>query len=223
LAGQTTGFAAFAGGSPVDLAFSPAQGAFGDLLWVITDESVHGPSSLDANGQSAGILLFEEPSGIAFDPTGAFGGALFTFTPVGFAPSGPFGDGVYSLDDPQVHAVQIAPSLGAIPRRFGPGGPWGTDLYASTGWTLAPDGTETQFPFPFGEFDWMPGQGWGGDMFARCGSDAICRVKPDGTATLFATGASGQNLQVVSCGGFLWVLETGNCRRITASPGPPGP
>lgn len=144
------------------------------------------------------------------------------YSPVGFFPNGPFGEAVYSLSDPLSQAVQFAPSLRAFPRRFGPGGPWGTDLYASPGWVLAADGTATPFPFQFEEFDWMSGPGWDGDMFARCGADMICRVKADGTATVFATGVSG-GVQLVSCGGFLWLLETGNCQRVASMSTPPGP
>jgi hypothetical protein len=221
--GKTSKLANVVGDGPVELAFSPATGAFGNNLWYISEAAFHGPAAVDANGQGSDSVQFEEPYGFAFDPTGAFGGGLFAYTPYGYIfPIGPYGPGIYSLADPEAQPVLFATSPAAIPRRFGPGGTWGTDLYATSfspvaGWIIAPDGTATQFPFPFDEFDWMSGTGWEGDMFAICGANSICRVKPDGTSTVFATEVEG-GAQLVSCGGYLWVLKTANCQRIAVSP-----
>jgi len=141
---------------------------------------------------------------VTFDPTGAFGGFLYLSTAQGVERFDPTGD-----------ISPFAPVAGGS-LRFGPGGDWGSDLYVSSagGVRISPGGDVALLPGGFGDFDWGPGPGFGGDMFARCdaGSDQICRIHPDGSRSLWATGVTGP---FTFCGDELWTFSTSGCERVT--------
>jgi len=196
--------------TPTHLAFSPSGWPGGDLLFVnITNASIDPHTFVSVYlptyftvpfglfGGSAGAL--------AVDPSGDFGyGVLFE------ARTWPENEplGILRRD----LSGNITPfSMTSLVGRFGPGGDWGTDLYGGAG-TLDPAGNFTPFPVVFGRnFDWVSGPGFEGDMFAYCGND-ICRIKPDGTSTVFATNAPSGFL--TSCGGGLWIPVAGDCQVI---------
>ncbi len=111
----------------------------------------------------------------------------------------------------------FSPSTGPGEVKFGPGGAWGSDLYVAGGGIVDAAGNLSLFPYAFQEWDWLEGLGWDGDMFDLCGGGRICRVRPDGAASLFATDVTGHEL--VACGGHLWIMSAENCVRITARRG----
>lgn len=208
------------------MAFSPAGSAFGSLLWVSPGaEPFVGPAGFDPTGTGLLGLPFDMPRWMAFDHTGRFAFDLFIHSGFGVI-GGPNDSGVYRLDHPAGTPVleTVLTAQNAVPRKFGPGGAWGTDLYVKvygsggsppSVQTFAPDGTLSPTVIPSSEFDWAFGPLWNGDAFARCATDTICRVKPDGSVSVFAEGASGR---ILSCGGFLWVLREGACSRIESLP-----
>lgn len=140
-----------------------------------------------------------------FDTSGDFGHDAFTNVGTGIIRVTGFGS-----------FSSFAPAQGRGTMRFGPGGDWGTNLYVTGGEIVDPDGNPAYFPYGFTNWDWPAGAGWGGDLFDEDGSGNLWRVKPDGSATLFATGVPPGH--VLACGGRLWVMASENCLRIS----PPG-
>jgi len=122
-----------------------------------------------------------------------------------------YGGSVYRASGFASYAV-FANSPGNGEIEFGPGGAWGDDLYVAGGGVVDSAGTLTMFPHAFRDFDWPEGPGWDGDMMDLDGAGNIWRVHPDGTSSLFATGASGE---LVACGGHLWVMRAEACVRIS--------
>jgi len=101
-------------------------------------------------------------------------------------------------------------------RRFGPGGPWGTNLDPGGGVT-SPSGSVTPFPTTCDGFVRVSGPGFDGDMFGQVpGSPAtIDRVQPSGTRSLSATmrGAG----HIAACDGAPWIAAgKEGCHAITA-------
>lgn len=74
-------------------------------------------------------------------------------------------------------------------------------------------GNLSYFPYAFQNWDWPEGPLWNGDLFDEEASGDIWRVKPDGTASLFATGMPAGGL--LACGGHLWIMRSESCARIT--------
>lgn len=194
---------------PVSMAFSAPAGPFEDRLWV--NDVLMTPGMYGVNPPQGLTPLFTcaKPGAFTFDPTGSFGYEMYLRG----------SDGIYSLDVPACDPTLPPPTVlfattSASPLSFGPGGGWGTDLYATGGEIFAPNGSSTLFAFPFTEIAWGSGSRWNGDMFARqAGSSDIYRVQPDGTATLFATGFQGK---LIFCVGSLWIMQSGDCAKITA-------
>lgn len=121
------------------------------------------------------------------------------------------GGSVYRASGFAGYAV-FANSSGNGEIEFGPGGAWGDDLYVAGGGVVDSAGNLTMFPHSFRDFDWPEGPGWDGDMMDLDAAGNIWRVHPDGTASLFATGASGE---LVACGGHLWIMRAEACVRIS--------
>lgn len=197
---------------PSGLAFSPPGWPGGDRLFVtilqayfvdpITYVWAYSPPDVFTGTLSAPGAVGR----LAVDPSGDFGQDIFfdAYT---------WPDGVNLGIFRQTADGTTTPfsMVGGV-GRFGPGGVWGTGLYDS-GSILHPDASLTSFPVDFGRnFDWVPGPGFDGDMFSLCGSD-ICRIRPDGTSSVFATGRSGGYL--TSCGGALWIPGNNGCDVIS--------
>jgi len=194
------------------LAFSPRGSAFGDLLAGSRAYFVSPPPlriyfvySYDPNGSlRIGVSVPYPVFSVAFAPQGDFGGDLFLSTAQGVQRADPAGD------------VSPFAQVTGGSLRFGPGGDWGSDLYVSSagGVRISPAGAVSIFPGGFGDFDWASGPGFGGDMFARCdaGSDQLCRIHPDGSRALWATGVNGP---FAFCGEALWTFSASGCERIT--------
>jgi len=163
-----------------------------------------------STGGSFGSAIYVADYGIndIYRATGCVPSTLFATLPgpgsIAFPPSGsPYGDYLYScaaFDGPiyRVSSTGTVTSwleLQTAYLRFGPGGPWGTGLYATENGTfgdggivrVSSTGTVTSlisgFYLPEG-FDW----GFDGDLFATdVSAGEIRRVKLNGTSTLFAT------------------------------------
>jgi hypothetical protein len=202
---------------PVGLAFGPGPAAnFGDYLYVcdVGDNTI---CRVDPLGQLYPFTTFSAPSGNAFDPSGAYGTDMIVAG--------------YWLNFVDVYTVDVTGTSTLFGQfyssyvKFGPGGAWGTGLYATCHFganmlgicSVAANGTPTTLTFlpgiPEG-FDWASGTGWGGDMFAtdvNCG--LIFRIKPNGTMTQWATllGAA----DVAFCNGDLYVVSNqGGCFKV---------
>jgi hypothetical protein len=163
---------------PVGIAFSTG-GSFGNFMYVAD----YGISNIHRSAGCAATTLFaniDGPGSIAFPPTGS-----------------PYGDFLYACEAyngpiSRVSSTGVVTPWATIPTlylRFGPGGVWGSGLYATsdslivrvssaavvtslTSGMIGPEG-----------FDW----GFDGDMFATDVSMAqIFRVRSNGTKTLFA-------------------------------------
>jgi hypothetical protein len=201
---------------PVGIAFSTG-GSFGAQMYV-ADYGIN--DIYRSTGCSAATLFapLPGPGSIAFPPSGsAYGDYLYACT----AFDGP----IHRISSTGVVTDWL--DLQTVYLRFGPGGAWGTGLYA-TDMTNPGDGGISRvssagvvtplvsgFLTPEG-FDW----GFDGDMFMTDASyGQIMRVKPNGAATLFATlqGAADvayrpgeQALYVVSNqGGFYRITRSG--------------
>jgi hypothetical protein len=210
---------------PVGIAFS-AGGSFGAAMYV-ADYGINDIHRLTGCGASTPFATLLGPGSLAFPPAGS-----------------PYGDWLYAcvaFDGPIVRvsaagAVSDWLELDTAYLRFGPGGAWGTGLYAtdmtmdgggagivrvSSAGVVTPlfDG----FFVPEG-FDWA----FGGDLFA---TDPILgevrRILPDGSSTLFATlpgaadiawRAGEQALYVVSNQGGLYRIVAGDPTSVPVSP-----
>ena len=169
---------------PSGIAFSTG-GSFGSAMYV-ADFGIGDIHRATGCGATTPFATIATPGAIAFPPSGsAYGDYLYACK----AYDGPIyrvsstGEVTSWLDFPTVYL------------RFGPGGDWGTGLYATDQTTpghgaivkISSAGDVTplvdNFLIPEG-FDW----GFDGDLFATDQSRGqILRVKPDGAATLFAT------------------------------------
>ncbi|MBI3448121.1 MAG: hypothetical protein HY049_04280 [Acidobacteria bacterium] len=194
------------------LAVSPSPSPFGDIVIGSRMPFVTPPplriyyvASSDPSGAPGfGLVLTYPVFSIAFDPTGAFGSKLYLSTPK-----------EVQQVDPSGSVAGFALISGGM-LRFGPGGAWGSDLYSSGagGVRIDASGFAAVVPGGFGDFDWGSGAGFGDDMFARCsaGSSDLCRIHPDGTRAVWATGVAGP---FTFCGQALWIYSASGCERIT--------
>jgi hypothetical protein len=204
--------------------FSSAGGPWGDRLWLWNSNATTTlpPNILGCSSDGTSCdSSCAGPYSYAFDRSGDFNYALYT--------SGP--QGIVRLTDPHNCTLLDPPPLAspnyelfssaqATPIAFGPGGIWGNSLYAAPGTIVLPDGTYSTFGFPFGNLTWATGASsasWNGDMFARLSGGNpgdVYRVKPNGTATLFATDLPGE---MTFCNDGLWVITNGACTEIDAT------
>ncbi|GDX40269.1 hypothetical protein LBMAG21_05610 [Armatimonadota bacterium] len=207
-AGTAYRFAEIGASDPYGMTFNPS----GTRLLVSTN---------NYNGQNNGNVLQVSPdgttsvyspvgggngpsAGLAFDPTGAYGGSLF----LGFSAL----DGLGRIDGPGQNASLFS-YFGPVDGTpafigFGPGGAWDASMYvtvisyAST-WNILLPGcykvstsgqlipfatmsTSNLMNFP-GEFAFAKGGAFGTDMYvANLGS--ILKVTPNGEVSVFATG-----------------------------------
>jgi hypothetical protein len=193
------------------LAFSPRGSVFGNLLagsrsyFVPPPLRIYFVSSYDPEGAlGVGVSVPHPIFSVAFDPTGEFGGALYLSTAQGVQRFDPGGD-----------VSPFAPVAGGT-LRFGPGGDWGSDLYISGagGVRISPGGAVSLFPGGFADFDWGAGPGFGSDMFSTCdaGHGELCRIHPDGSRSVWATGVAGP---FAFCGDELWIYSSSGCERVT--------
>lgn len=169
---------------PVGIAFSTG-GSFGSAMYV-ADYAIGDVHVGAGCAATTPFATLPGPGALAFPPSGsAYGDYLYTCA----AFDGP----IYRVSSTGVLTSWL--ELEATYLRFGPGGVWGTGLYATEHSTpgdgqivkVSSTGVVTplvgDFLVPEG-FDW----GFDGDLFATDPSyGQILRVKPNGTATLFAT------------------------------------
>ena len=207
--------------------FSSAGGPWGDRLWLDT-ANVLGTAPSIMGGCSSDVTNCDftcaDPGYFVFDRSGAFDHALYTRILQGTVQTVRLTDPHNcTLIDPDVipHPdYEFFSAAPAAPVAFGPGGAWGTSLYAMPGTIIQPDGSYVTFGFPFGYVTWAADSSspaWAGDMFARLsGGNAgdVYRVKPDGTSTLFATDLPGE---MAFCNDGLWFVRNGACTKITAT------
>jgi hypothetical protein len=201
---------------PVGLAFAPGTSSdFGEFLYVV-DNLASNIRKVDPSGNVTHFATFLEPGGNVFDPTGAYGSDMI----VSRAFTGP------TMKVDHEGASSFFSDLAATYLKFGPGGVWTTELYATKHDAnpgiarVAPDGTYTQFSSGFSTpegFDWAFGPGFGGDLFATdVDNGEIYRVKPDGSIQLWATADEASD--VAFCNNALYVVSlAGGCWKITAS------
>jgi hypothetical protein len=196
--------------SIADMDFAPLGWRGGDLLYVTIRDGMQpnrstGAWGLDASGDFVDTFMIhsflESIRKLAIDPTGTFGDDIFFW----------FGTTLYRRDAAgSLTTIPGATGIGAL--AFGPGGPWTSDLYTQNV-IVAPDGSIRPSPVHL-EGTWAHGPGFEGDLFTLCNVGQTCRVKPDGTRTLFGEGLG---MNAVSCGGALWFFDrrdTGTCRAI---------
>ena len=169
---------------PAGIAFSTG-GSFGNSMYV-ADYGLGDVFKLP--GCAAGTMFADMlgPGALAFPPAGsAYGDYLFACE----AFDGP----IYRISPTGVLSEWLA--LPTVYLRFGPGGAWGTGLYATdmtdfeNGRIVRISAAKAITPLADGflvpeGFDW----GFGGDMFATDPSlGEVYRIKVDGTKTVFAT------------------------------------
>lgn len=209
---------------PVGIAFSTG-GSFGSYMYV-ADYGVGDIHRSSGCGPTTTFATISGPGAIAFPPSGS-----------------PFGNYLYAcvaFDGPlqRVSSTGVVTTwldLGVAYLKFGPGGAWGTSLYATqyfeasgTGLVkITSAGAVTPLCMsmltPEG-FDW----GFDGDLFATDASlGEVYRVKPNGTKTLFATvggaadvayRAGEQALYVVSNQGGLYKVVRGTTTDVSDAP-----
>lgn len=169
---------------PAGIAFSTG-GAFGNAMYVAD----YGLGDVFKSPGCAAATLFADliaPGALAFPPAGSpYGGDLFACE----AFDGP----IYRISS--TGAVSEWLALETVYLRFGPGGAWGTGLYATdmsdfeNGKIVKISPTKVVTPLADGflvpeGFDW----GFDGDMFATDPTlGEVYRIKPNGTTTVFAT------------------------------------
>jgi hypothetical protein len=211
---------------PVGIAFGPG-GAFGTQMYV-ADYSINDIHRAADCGVTTPFATVFSPGSIAFPPVGsAYGDFLYACE----AFEGP----IYRVSSTGVVTNWL--DLTTAYLRFGPGGAWGTGLYA------------TEFMPPFdgrivrvsssgaitplaGEFFAGEGFDWGfdGDMFATDAAlGEIYRIQVDGTKTPFATlpgaadvafRAGEQALYVVSNQGGFYRIVAGTTTDVAATGDP---
>jgi hypothetical protein len=219
----------FASGLPYHggMAFGPGPGGgFATFLYVAAGYRVN---RVDPAGSVSIFAIppggIKNPTDVEFDPTGVYGNDLF-------------------VTNQFVGPLRKVDTLGAFTTfslhdtnyvKFGPGGAWGTGLYA-TGFdgtpqagiaTIDPSGVATPFAV-FGSsaygFDWASGTGFGGDLFVTEQGDdpvadgAIYRVTSDGVVRLFATVPFAGD--VAFCNGALYVAADGIYKVVPFTPVP---
>jgi hypothetical protein len=196
--------------SIADMDFAPLGWRGGDLLYVTIQDGMQpnrstGAWGLDASGNFVDTFMIhsftESIRKLAIDATGIFGDDIFFW----------FGTTLYRRDAAgSLTTIPGATGIGAL--AFGPGGPWTSDLYTQNA-IVAPDGSIRPSPVHL-EGTWAHGPGFEGDLFTLCNVGQTCRVKPDGTRTLFGEGLG---VNAVFCDSALWFFDrrdTGTCRAI---------
>jgi hypothetical protein len=208
---------------PVGMDFGPGPANdFGTYLLVASYGSGR-ITRLDPLGMPSLLVMFPSVSDVKFDPTGAYGTDLFAIEYFG----------AISTVTPGGVITPFASGISSSYFRFGPGGPWGTGMYATSNAspgpgivTVAMDGTPTLFAGGFitpEQFDWAFGGPWGGDMFATdYSSGDVYRIHSDGTKTVFATTDS-RPAGMVFCNDCLYITSYGGgcwkvCESAVATP-----
>jgi hypothetical protein len=207
---------------PVGLAFSTG-GSFGNYMYV-ADYGINDIHRSVGCSVSTVFATLPGPGSIAFPPSGsAYGDYLYACT----AFDGP----IY-----RVSSTGVVTSWNALETtyiRFGPGGAWGTGLYATDNANVGNNrivkvssaGAVTQLATGifFAEgFDW----GFDGDMFATdMSAGQILRIKSNGAKTVFASldgaadiayRASEDALYVVSNQGGLYRIVRGSSTDVAS-------
>jgi hypothetical protein len=206
---------------PVGIAFSTG-GSFDAAIYV-ADYGIGDVHRSPGCSPFTPFATIATPGALAFPPSGSAYGD-FLFTCVAF--DGP----IYRVSPTGTVTTWLA--FPAAYLRFGPGGPWGAELYATefglpgTGRIvrISSTGVVTPVATSFGVaegFDW----GFDGDMFATDVSlGQVLRVKSDGTKTLFATlpgaadlayRAGEQALYVISNQGGLYRITRGGTTDVS--------
>ena len=178
------------------LAQSGAEGAAGDQIrqqQVCQLPTV--PAGFTVSQVNATPIL--GPAGLAFPPLGSpFGSLLYVADTSSLGGTG----NILTVDQITGSVAVFTPFAGGVDLEFGPGEPFGTDLYALDGsWpgslsTVAPNGTVTPFVFTVGgvdspgdmEFD-APGGPFGGLLLITDdGSNHLSTVDEAGVETVIA-------------------------------------
>jgi flagellar hook capping protein FlgD len=209
---------------PVGMEFGPGPGNnFGTYLYVASNAG-NAIQRVTPAGVVSTFATMTGPGDVAFDPTGGYGTSLFATT-------------AYASPIQRFTSAAVGStfsSLASLYLKFGPGGAWGTGLYAtSNGFgsigvgiaKVASNGTATLFAGGFSSpegFDW----GFGGDMFATdLTANQIWRINSAGTKTLFGT--TQNPADITFCNGNLYVVcYNGACFKVihlTAGVGDPAP
>jgi len=205
---------------PVGMVFGPGPASdFGTYLYVASYGSGR-ITRLDPTGSPSLFVNFPSVSDVTFDPSGAYGTDMFAITYFGSISTVSSGG-----------VVSPFSTLQSAYFRFGPGGAWGTGLYATCSAgppgvgivTVDPSGNATLFAGGFvgpEQFDWATGGSFDGDMFASDMSDGkIYRIKPDGPKSLWASVT--RPAGITFCNGCLYVTSyAGGCWKICESPVP---
>jgi len=210
---------------PVGMDFGPGPaGGFGNYLYVADAAPGNRIVKISPAGIPSLFTTYPQAGSVRFDPTGAYGTDLFAVP--AFLPTGTIDtvDGTGSV-------TPFSTPLGSAYLGFGPGGPWGTGLYATrvpgeivkvtAGGALVPFVTGLSFQ-PEG-FDWAFGAGWDGDMFhADYGSGTFHRVHPDGTFSAWATVPGGRPADVAFCNCALYLVSaSGGCWKVISDANDP--
>lgn len=206
---------------PVGIEFGPGPAAdFGTYVYVASYESDR-ITRLDPSGTPSLFTTLVGATDLAFDPSGGYSNELYAAT---------FYGPIHKVSS--LGVVTPFAAFSSLYIKFGPGGAWGTGMYATSSGgvgtgivTVAPDGTETLFSGGFTtpeQFDWADGA-FGGDMFATdFGTGEVWRIAPDGTRTLFATvDPQERPAGLVYCNGCLYITSFGGgCWKVCESPVP---
>lgn len=219
----------FASGSPdidfpVGMDFGPGPANdFGTFLFVASYGSGR-ITRLDPSGNPSLFTLFPSVSDVKFDPTGAYSNELFAIE---------YFSGISTVSSGGI-ITPFAAGIQTSYMRFGPGGAWGTGLYATNNSPVPgvgiiqvdSGGTSSMFSPGFTtpeQFDWAFGGAWGGDMFATdFATGELWRVKSDGSRTLFATVNPGERpAGLVFCNDCIYMTSYGGgCWKICEAPVP---
>ena len=196
---------------PVGLEFGPGPAAsFGDFLYV-ADPFGGLVSRVDTSGVVTPFAPLAAPTGVRFDPSGAYGTDLFA---VQSAFQGP----IVTLPPAGGPTASFA-TVAAAYMKFGPGGAWGSGLYSTSGSGLVKidsAGVSTAFATGFSKsqgFDWA----FGGELFATdVTTGEIHSIDSSGTRTLWATLPGAADVEF--CNGALYAVSNlGGCYKVTES------
>ena len=218
---------------PVGMDFGPGPaGDFGDFLYVADYAPGNEIVQIDDTGAITSFVAYTNAGSVRFDPTGVYGTDLFAIS--AFLPTG-LVDEIDSLGNVTAFSTT---TINSSFINFGPGGAWGTGLYATRNAPIPSDPGEivqvlsdgTIVPFittglsnqPEG-FDWAFGPDWDGDMFqADFGSGLFNRIQPDLTITPWAEVVDGRPADVAFCNCALYLVSfSGGCWKVVSDASDP--
>ncbi len=212
---------------PVGMDFGPGPAStFGDFLYVADYSSGDEIVRIDPTGTVFPFTSYLQAGSVRFDPTGVYGTDLFA------VPAFLSGSTVDTVDSGGVVTPFSMPLDSSAYIGFGPGGAWGTGLYATnnpTGEIVQIDASGTITPFASGlstqpeGFDWAFGAGWDGDMIqADYGSATFWRIQSDGTKSVWGTIPLGRPADVAFCNCAVYLTSfSGGCWKVVSDANDP--